>query len=263
MPETTEESLLAATISSLYSDSFAENLCHWLGARMAWDNVTILAYFQNRVPVLLLTKGNEPEAYKNINKIYLAGVYLLDPFHDLHVNTAPVGVYWLRDISPDKFQNTRYYLDYYKRTKMCDELAFITYPTPGVSVHVCLGRDATSNKNFTPKTLAKARKAAPIVNALAQRHWSGLKSEGAYDGGEMITRLIETMMNYHKVRLSPRQAEVAILVLRGHSSVSIGLRLGISFQTVKVFRKQLYKKCNISTQAQLFTLMIPILGTLS
>ncbi len=35
-------------------------------------------------------------------------------------------------------------------------------------------------------------------------------------------------MRHHDIALSPRQAEGAMLVLRGHSSVSIGLRLGIS-----------------------------------
>ncbi len=67
------------------------------------------------------------------------------------------------------------------------------------------------------------------------------------------------MTQEHGVSLSPRQAEIALLILRGHSSVSIGLRLGISAQTVKVFRKQLYRKCGISSQAELFSLLMPLL----
>ena len=63
----------------------------------------------------------------------------------------------------------------------------------------------------------------------------------------------------HGIHLSPRQAEVALLILRGHSTVSIGLRLGLSAQTVKVFRKQLYARCRISSQAELFALMLPLL----
>ncbi|MDZ4135631.1 MAG: helix-turn-helix transcriptional regulator, partial [Paracoccaceae bacterium] len=59
--------------------------------------------------------------------------------------------------------------------------------------------------------------------------------------------------------LSPRQAEVALLILRGHSTVSIGLRLGVAAQTIKVFRKQLYAKCAISSQAELFAMMLPLL----
>jgi DNA-binding CsgD family transcriptional regulator len=42
--------------------------------------------------------------------------------------------------------------------------------------------------------------------------------------------------------------------------VSIGLRLGLSPQTVKVFRKQLYRRCAISSQAELFALMLPLLA---
>ena len=61
------------------------------------------------------------------------------------------------------------------------------------------------------------------------------------------------------VPLAKRQAEVAFLVLQGHSSMSIGLRLGISTQTVKVFRKQLYKRCGVSSQAELFSLLLPVL----
>jgi len=42
--------------------------------------------------------------------------------------------------------------------------------------------------------------------------------------------------------------------------VSIGLRLGVSAQTVKVFRKQLYARCELSSQAELFALMLPLLA---
>ena len=41
---------------------------------------------------------------------------------------------------------------------------------------------------------------------------------------------------------------------------SIALKLGVSPQTVKVFRKQLYQRCGISSQAELFSLMLPLLG---
>jgi DNA-binding CsgD family transcriptional regulator len=61
------------------------------------------------------------------------------------------------------------------------------------------------------------------------------------------------------IALSPRQAQVALLILKGHSTLSIGLNLGLSPQTVKVFRKQLYARCGISSQAELFALMLPLL----
>ena len=56
---------------------------------------------------------------------------------------------------------------------------------------------------------------------------------------------------------------MALLILRGHSSPSIGLRLGLSPQTIKVYRRQLYAKCGLSSQAELFALMLPLLNAQS
>lgn len=263
MADSTEEYLLSIAIGNLHSAQFPTDLATWLQKCLGFDNITILAYFQNQPPVLLLYQGKNTKILEGIAADYLAGAYLLDPFHELHINTAPTGVYWLRDVSPDKFRSNPYYLEYYKKTKMIDELAFVTYPATGVSLHVCLGRDDNSNLGFTLRDRAKAHKIAPLVSALSSKHWNELRSEGAYAEDEITAKLIAEMERRHGVMLSPRQAEVAMLVLRGHSSVSIGLQLGVSFQTVKVFRKQLYKKCHISSQAQLFNLMVPVLAKIS
>jgi len=59
----------------------------------------------------------------------------------------------------------------------------------------------------------------------------------------------------------PNLPSEALLILQGHSSGSIGLRLGVSAQTVKVFRRQLYARCGISSQAELFALLLPLLTT--
>lgn len=263
MTGSTEEYLLSIAIGNLHSARLPQDLATWLQKCLGFDNLTILAYFQNQAPVLLLYEGKNSKILDGIIIDYLAGAYLLDPFHDLHINAAPTGVYWLRDVSPDKFRSNPYYLEYYKKTKMIDELAFVTYPANGVSLHVCLGRDDNSNLVFTSRDRAKAQRLAPLVTSLATKHWNELRSEGEYAEAEITTKLIEEMKRRHGIMLSPRQAEVAMLVLRGHSSVSIGLRLGVSFQTIKVFRKQLYKKCHISSQAQLFNLMVPVLAQVS
>ncbi|PHQ98073.1 MAG: helix-turn-helix transcriptional regulator [Marinosulfonomonas sp.] len=259
----TEETLLATAIASLNTDQFPNKLSVWLHSCLPYDNITILAYFQNHLPVSLMIESHQPKVHENIRQIYLVGAYLLDPFHDLHLNTAPAGVYRLSDIAPDKFRGNQYFLEYYGNTTMVDEFAFVSYPSQGVSLHVCLGRDSNSNKRFTARELANARRLSPIVNSLTSGHWRELIPEGEGSEGEFASNLISATKRAHGISLSPRQAEVAMLILQGHSSVSIGLKLGISFQTVKVFRKQLYRKCEISSQAELFNLMLPILGSLS
>ncbi|MFK5997684.1 MAG: helix-turn-helix transcriptional regulator [Rhodobacterales bacterium] len=259
-PETvTPETLLGVAIKTLQTAQFEAAFCAWVQACVPFDNITTLAYFQNQPPKCLMSQSIKAMAHKNIDTIYLAGAYLLDPFHELHITGAPRGLYRLSDIAPDRFQRNRYFLDYYRNTTMVDEIGFVGYPAKSVSIHVCLGRDSHSGQRFSNRVLATAARMVPVVTALAERHWSGLNSTGTYTEVDIVARLMAAVTQAHDVSLSPRQAEVAVLILRGHSSVSIGLRLGISTQTVKVFRKQLYRKCKISSQAELFNLMLPLL----
>ena len=251
---------LAQSIDALGSDAFPGFLEQWLSAEMRQDNCTIIAYFDGRRPHSISHSAHSSAVHENFEPTYLAGAYLLDPFHDLHTSRAAAGVYRLSDIAPDQFHRNPYFLDYYSATTLLDELAFVSYPTPDMSLHICLGRDTSSKARFTSRELATARRIAPVVNSLANRQWAGLAAQGDYSDTAVTDHLVASLEKAHEIKLSQRQAEVAFFILRGHSSVSIGLKLGISPQTVKVFRKQLYRKCAISSQAELFRLMLPLLS---
>ncbi len=236
------------------------HLCDWLSSCFDYDNITTLAYFQDRAPMGLITRGKSTVVHAEFDRLYLAHAYLLDPFYGLHVERAPPGLYRMSDIAPDQFKRNEYYNDFYQKTTMIDEVAFVTYPAKGVSVHICLGRDGCSGQKFSKRDMAAAGRIAPIVDVLSRTHWKDLTSGGRHISSDTTATLITALRKTRDIALSPRQAEVALLILRGHSSVSIGLQLGISPQTVKVFRKQLYKKCQISSQAELFSLLVPLLG---
>ena len=253
--------LLGEVINTLNSGQFEDRLSKWLSASVKHDNFVVIAYFQERPPKSLYSRAKESRVLANFESTYVSGAYLVDPYHALHINKSPQGLYRLNDIAPDQFGRNRYYREYYQSTTMVDEIAYVAYPAEGVSVHVCLGRDSTSGLRFTVRELVAADAIAPIVNAMSKRHWSDLNSTGKFDETQIVKAVITKTEQQHQIKLSPRQAQVALMILRGHSSVSIGLQLEISPQTVKVFRKQLYKKCRISSQAELFNLMMPVLSS--
>lgn len=254
------ETMLAKTVTYQGDRRFPGALSDWLETVVPFDNITVVAYFSARAPDMLFAKANQESVHANFERVYMAGAYLLDPFHDLHVSKAPAGLYRLTDIAPDQFQRNRYYRDYYSNTSLTDELAFVGYPAKGTSVHVCLGRDASSNSKFSARHIVAAQRISPVVVALVERHWAELDDTETSLEADVEERLIQSLRAEHDVWLSPRQAEVGLMILRGHSSVSIGLKLGISPETVKVFRKQLYRKCGISSQAELFSMILPLLG---
>lgn len=254
------EKLLGDAIASIGRNAFENTLFQWLRRCFQIDNTTMLAYFQDRQPDVLFAHTIERRVHEKLDSDYVSGMYLLDPFHALHVEKAPRGLYRLKDIAPDQFQRNEYFAAYYQRTTLIDEIGYVAYPSEGVSVHVCLGRDASSARKYSSRDLLLAERLAPIVCSLIEQHWADLEGGGEFSEAELTGTLIAAGEQELNVKLSPRQAEVALLILRGHSSVSIGLRLGISFQTVKVIRKQLYRKCNISSQAELFSCFIPLLA---
>ena len=255
----TAEGQLAQVIRRVGAAGFETALHDWFRRCVAPDNLIILAYRDAGPPQVLFRQSDLPQVFSQLDTTYLAGAYLLDPYHDLHMTRVPAGAYRLRDVAPDAFHRSRYFMDYYQQTTLLDEVTYVVYPVADVSLNICLGRDAASGQSFTAREIEMCQRLAPIVTALAEAHWQGLAvQKGAM--GDVTGQLVRAVEASHGVHLSPRQAEVALLILRGHSTVSIGLRLGVAAQTVKVFRKQLYARCQISSQAELFALMLPLLS---
>jgi DNA-binding CsgD family transcriptional regulator len=252
------EAAIAVAIRLVDAPGFEAALWDMFRRTVAPDNMVVLAYVDSGPPQILYTQTDQPRVFAALEHTYVAGAYLLDPYYDLHLNRVPAGVYRMRDVVPDAFHRSRYFSEYYEQTTLLDELTFVAYPVPGVSINICLGRDASSAQQFTGRQIAACQRLAPIVVALAVRHWAGIVPRAGV-AGDVAARLIASAHVVHSIRLSPRQAEVALLILRGHSTVSIALRLNVAAQTVKVFRKQLYSRCLISSQAELFALMLPLL----
>ncbi len=249
---------LAAVVHTLGGAGFEAALQDWLGTVAAPDSVLGLAFGADGPPVVLLRQSREARVFARLEAAYLGGAYLLDPFHALHLRRAQAGVYRLRDVAPDAFGKSRYHDEYYRDTTLLDEIVFVARPAEAVTVMLCLGRDAASGQAFGAAEVAACEAVAPVVVALVERHWHGLAVTGR-GAGDVAAALIAAAAA-RGTKLSRRQAEVALMILRGHSTASIALALGVSPQTVKVFRRQLYARCGLSSQGELFALMLPLLA---
>ncbi|WP_293577684.1 helix-turn-helix transcriptional regulator [Phaeobacter sp.] len=254
------EAYLAQVIAALGSPAFAQKLYDWLQQCFDIDNCTIIAFYQTGKPDVFFSHSSVRQVHERIESDYLAGVYRLDPFYDLHVKQAPDGLYRLRDCAPDHFHRHEYVAQYYGRTTLVDETCYHASPAAGVSVQICLGRDHSSLRSFSSKDLRSAEAISSIVCALVNFQWKSLSARDQPSDDSLLEHLKSILLTERGIRLSDRQCEVALLILRGHSTISIALVLDVSPQTVKVFRKQLYRKCGISSQAELFTLLTPFLA---
>lgn len=261
----TAEVALADAIRLAGGLGFEAALTRFLRRSISCNNVVFIVYRRSAVPDILYSQADDPIVFKDLYRVYVPGAYLLDPYHDLHLNRISPGAYRLLDIAPDQFQRSQYYLDYYRQTTLIDELTFVSYPDDDSTLNICLGRDASTPRLFGIGARETAARIAPVVSALAHRHFSQFSPQVAgirpapHPADEPVARLRRVLAERHGIRLSQRQAQVSLLILQGHSSVSIGLRLGVAAQTVKVFRRQIYARCGLSSQAELFALLLPLL----
>lgn len=249
---------LAKAIALIGREGFETALWHLFGVLAGPDNMLVLVYRDAGPALLLWRKAGDAQVFGRLESTYLEGAFRLSPFYGLHLSRAGEGLYRLRDIAPDAFQRSRFYVEYFAQTTIIDELAFTVWLGEGLSLNLFLGRDGPAGRVFSAAEVAACQRIAPVIAALARAHWPAPKL--APGPAEDTPALLAAAARRQGVALSPRQAEVALLVLKGHSTLSIGLNLGLSPQTVKVFRKQLYARCGISSQAELFALMLPLLA---
>lgn len=256
---------LAKAIRFLGEEDFSRSLSTFVGKLTAFDNLIVIIYNGKGTPAVLYRQCKDPVVYLNMDRSYLTGAYQLDPFYHEHLKGADNGVRRLVEVAPSKLTRSDYFSAYYRQTTLVDEVAIFANLGGNKTVTACFGKDRSSGVAFAPDELKLLRSYEHVLSSLLEAQWK----DYAFDrpGGEARPASSESFRRAIAARtgigLSPRQAEVAAYILQGHSTLSIGLHLGISPETVKVFRRQLYARCNISSQAELFALLMPLFSQLA
>ncbi|HEV7255229.1 MAG TPA: helix-turn-helix transcriptional regulator [Mesorhizobium sp.] len=223
-----------------------------------FDHAVVFAYRGHERPLHLYSTFDAPQ-FEIFVTLYQAGPFLLDPF--FHAARAQRSGLWrMRELAPDRFFSSEYFRTYYAQTKLAEEIGFfvpVGSPAGGeVTVALSLMRNEAS-RAFSAGELRWLGQAEPFVVALTRTFWSGLAERfgaAGVSGKPPPEARAETV--WRKLDLTRREAAIVELVLQGHSSEAIGRRLGISTGTVKVHRRNVYRKLNITSQTQLFSLCL-------
>ncbi|SHO57914.1 helix-turn-helix transcriptional regulator [Vibrio quintilis] len=259
-----QDKALAEMVRALGNTSFPETLSHFVSKLVRFDNLIVIVYHKNHNPEELYRESDNPLVYQRMQSHYLNAAYLLDPFYHVVRSGIQTGIHSIFDLAPDQFKHTSYFSEYYHDTTLIDEFALFARLGHETTLTACFGRDKTRGIPYSKAELQSLKSFEHVLSALCSQHWRDYQPQ---EGKNVVLppvtdRLRAVLVNQHGISLSARQAEVALYILQGHSSLSISLNLGISKETVKVFRKQLYAKCNISSQAELFSLLMPVFSML-
>lgn len=249
---------LAAVIENIEQIRFEDCILDWFQSCFSFGGLTTISYFQNFPPSAINLWSSRQETHSLMESKYLIDIYQIDPFYELHTAQVENGVYRMRDVMPDHFLRSQYYKEYYQFTGVSDEIGMLVKPHKNVTIITSFNRSERGKNQFSKTEVKLINSLFPIYSAVATKHYAHLRAKIKDTKVLAHSALIETLKRKHGFTLSRRQAQVAVLVIKGHSSVSIGTLLDISPHTVKVFRKQIYQRCSISSQAELFHLIWPL-----
>ena len=233
-----------------------ETLLAMMRALVRFDGMVVFVYRDKARPIDLFSTFDADD-YNVFVSLYQAGPYLLDPFYHT-ARAGRSGVLRMRELAPDRFFSSEYYRNYYSQTRLAEELGFFVPTQDGVTVVVSLMRREKTGV-FPASEFGLLTDAEPFVAAFVRRAWSGLAERFAETGqgrGRRNEPVSAADKVWRKLNLTDREASIIELVLQGHSSESIGLRLDISTGTVKVHRRNVYRKLGISSQIQLLSIYL-------
>lgn len=251
--------LTAAVIDAIGQPSFPAALAELCQCASGYDSTLTTAFFDDHRPVELYDNLSAEACSATVGP-YLDSAYLLDPFYDLFRQGTKDGVFSLQDCAPDDFRASEYFLRFYADTGLFDETTMLISFGDGAAIAISLG-SRTDGFCLSREGRNTLLGLLPVIAALCHRHWPQLTPESISDHGRMGQHLEKSFQMFGTSVLSPREAEIVRLVLKGHSSKSVARELGNSPETVKVHRKRIYAKLEIASQGELFSLFLNALSS--
>jgi DNA-binding CsgD family transcriptional regulator len=232
---------------ALESDGFVPALLGAVQRLVHADFVMVFGYRGSDQPQML---GDTlaREHHRVCSEDYVNGPYLLDPFYKLVEDGKREGCFRLHDIAPDRFRQSEYYRTHYKRTGIGEEVGFVFDAGRGIIGVASLAR-WTSSPALSRDELDILQAIEPAIAAFCARHWGRINRARLVSAGGASTAALE---DFAGGVLSARERQIMTMILQGHSTQSLAHHLDISPGTVKIHRKNVYRKLNISTQAELF-----------
>lgn len=221
-----------------------------------FDRLVVFSFRRDERPLHLFSTFSGDER-KILVDLYQSGHYLLDPFYQAS-RERKWGLYRMQELAPDRFYKSEYYRKYYAKTGLVGEVAFLIPAGNDICVCVSFMRNDNSSQ-FRQHELSRLKVAEALIVRIVQWYWKGLdrlfdsRSEAGSRRRPGNRSLQADDTAWTDLRLTHREKEIIELVLQGHSSESIGLRLAIATGTVKVHRRNIYRKLGISSQTQLLS----------
>lgn len=236
---------IAQLMSSLGGAGFAGRLLGLAEAALVHDAAALMLFHDKAPPAVLVDHLKAAER-GYLYGDYLSGVYLLSPFYRLAAGLSGPRVARVTDIAPQGFSASEYYRRYFSHIGVADMIGVLLPGGGRSTVFMSLSR-STDRPRFWPSDKARLETLLPIFAAAIDRH---VALAGPL--ARTAPARAQPKASAPATPLTAREAEVVNLILEGYSTRALAARLGISTETVRVHRRHIYAKLEVTSQAELF-----------
>jgi DNA-binding CsgD family transcriptional regulator len=249
---------VAGIISSTNAGTTASKMIAAIESVVEHEGTCLIAFHNDARP-MVLHHTLEPAGRKHYLERYLAGPYLLDPLYQLAIRKDKPTLCRFRDELPDRFRSSEYYRQYCERTHLLDEMDYLAQVSGRTTIVLVVGR---RDRMFTKAELQRLKTIVPVVQSAIRQTWVEwhAKADDPHGDASVHKRLTECFENFGESILTRRERQISQLLLRGHSTKSVARELRIAPGTVMVHKRNLFGKLGISSQYELFSLLIDDLG---
>ena len=155
-----------------------------------------------------------------------------------------------------KLQDSDYYRDYYADTGTQDEVIYLAKVHGGNVINLSLMR-LDDTEPFSEEEYETLYLLAEPVSELLKSHSEHSEFAATYLIQPGIDHQIDlAFRTFGESMLSPREKDVLELMLRGYGTDISAERLNIAVETVRRHRKSIYRKLDVSSQTDLFSLFL-------
>ena len=256
-------------IQTVGSDSFFLDFGEVIRRIAPYDGLIFFLYRPGAAPVILSNAGLGGSYQQGLDN-YLDHTYLLNPVYQAFKSGIESGVYLMSEILPDGHSDQICAVEFEINIDVKETIGYLTPGWPkhmeelmllinlpdGSMIEVTVLRKRRIG--FSGSEKLDMRQVFPVAAAVFQRHWQLMNQDFSTHASR--PSLDSSFDEFGADILTDRENQVVKLVLTGHSSESISLRLGTSVPTIKSHRRNIYSKLEIGSQAELFARFIGFLA---
>jgi DNA-binding CsgD family transcriptional regulator len=250
---------ISRAIATLGSEEFFATLIEAIQDQVSFDYPQVWL-FHRELPPRVLYHEIPDHAYASQVDQYMEGPYSEDPFYRTSMEHPRSKLYRMSRITLGKLEQSNYYRGYYGDTGTVDEAAYIAKLQGGSVINLDMMR-LPQHGEFSEKEYETLYLLAEPVSELLKCH----SEHDNFAVNNLIQPGIDHQIDlafrtFGESLLSPREKGVLELMLRGYGTDVSAQRLGIAVETVRRHRKSIYRKLDVSSQTDLFSLFINTLS---